>query len=133
MAVSVDEIPPNGIDGIPPKVYVSEPLEAEEAPNGCVSCVTTVTEGVGDVYTEHGTYIWRAIYCLLVVGYAVYFAFAMWYSFGDEGSIRLLWVTCLVVFCVIIYLIKHFFGESMAESCTPCTDWMTKHNETISW
>ena len=115
------------------RVYVSEPLEAEENQNCCTAFVTTVTESVGDLYKEHGTYIWGAVYCLLVVGYAVYFAFAMRYKFGDEGSIRLLWVTCVVIFCVVVHVIKRMFGSDIAQGCKPCTDWLEKYNEIISW
>ena len=48
---------------------------------------------------------------LLAVLYAAYFGYAMWYNIEGEDSIRLLWITCTVVFFIIVKLILDRFGD----------------------
>lgn len=83
--------------------------------------------------TKHGQLLRILFYATLILLYAIYFSYAMYYKFGDEGSIRLLWVTILVLIGFIYYLIKLNFGEQISDSCRPCTEKMALHESMISW
>ena len=48
-------------------------------------------------YSRHKFYIKVGILAVLIVLYAAYFGYALYYEFGSESSVRLLWITCLVV------------------------------------
>ncbi len=66
--------------------------------------------------------------------YAAYFAYAMYYHFGDEPSIRLLWITCFVVLIVALVVFFKYFGEPLGNSFQSATKGViSKHEETISW
>lgn len=47
----------------------------------------------------------------LILGYFAYFIGAMIYCFGDEGSIRLLVVTTVVISCYAMHVIKNQCGS----------------------
>ncbi|XP_046568310.1 solute carrier family 28 member 3-like [Haliotis rubra] len=49
---------------------------------------------------EHKTIIGRVVGSVILVVYLVYLGFCIDYSFGDEGSVRLVWGTCFVLFLV---------------------------------
>jgi len=83
---------------------------------------------VFDRVAEHGSaivafgshnkaYIRLCLMVLLAVLYFVYFVYALSYDFGDEGSVRLLWITCLVVVIVGLVKLRCYLGRH-------CT-WMT--------
>ena len=77
--------------------------------------------------------IWRVIYILMLLGYIAYFSYAMYYHYGDEGSERLLWVTCVVVAIVFISYLWKYFGESISEMAAPAVKVLGRHEELISW
>jgi len=51
------------------------------------------------------SYVTIAIIVILTLLYVAYFCWSLYYAFGDEGSIRLLWITCLVVICLALSLL----------------------------
>ena len=54
---------------------------------------------------RHQSHVTIAIIVILNLLYFAYFCWSLYYAFGDEGSIRLLWVTCLVVICLALSLL----------------------------
>jgi len=56
-------------------------------------------------YSRHKSFIKVGLLVLLVLLYFVYFIYALSYEFGDEGSVRLLWITCLVVVFMILKMV----------------------------
>lgn len=62
---------------------------------------------------SHGKKLKLAIYTLLLLCYFAYFIGAMVYRFGDEGSIRLLVFTLLVLFFFAIHTMKRMFGNQV--------------------
>jgi hypothetical protein len=101
--------------------------------NNFLSIVTLCQKTVHDAWGKYKDAFWKAVYVLLVLGYAVYFGLAMNYEFGSEASIRLLWVTCLVVFCFIIWLVSKYFGTRIFQAFSCCANFMDVHNSAISW
>ena len=114
-------------------VYEEEDEEEEGTPNVIIQFITKAQTKIREGYQEHEKVIWRVFYIVLLLAYAAYFAYAMYYHFGDEGSIRLLWVTCLVVFCVFWYIFFNTFGETIWRTVEPCTKVISKHEELVSW
>ena len=73
-------------------------------------------------------------YTVLVLLYFTYFAYAMYYTrLEDEDAVRLLWVTCLVVFCVILYNIHDRWGKQIGSALRPCVTCVETHSHRISW
>lgn len=56
----------------------------------------------------HSERLKRALCLLGLVGYVAYFLAAMLHSFGDEGSIRLLWITLAVIAGLAYTMLKKF-------------------------
>jgi len=48
-------------------------------------------------YSRNKSYLKAGLTAVLAALYAAYMVYALHYDFGDEPSIRLLWVTCLAV------------------------------------
>ena len=116
-----------------PPVYEEEDEEDDGEPNCFVRNVANIQTGIADFYEEHKKTIWRVIYTVLLLAYAAYFAYAMYYHFGDEGSIRLLWVTCLVVFCVLLYIFFNAFGDPIGRTLEPRIKVIKRNEELVSW
>ncbi|KAL4233365.1 hypothetical protein ACF0H5_008047 [Mactra antiquata] len=64
----------------------------------------------GHFYQRHKLILFRIFIILLVVAYIVYIGVAFSFKFGDEGSIRLLVITILVVLGIIYHYIKSWYG-----------------------
>ena len=85
-------------------------------------------------WERHGQTIKYIIYALLVLGYAVYFGFAMAYEFGSESSIRLLWMTCLAVFIVLVTVISDKWGDAINEKVIdPPVNFVKRHWMLFKW
>ncbi|PAA50102.1 hypothetical protein BOX15_Mlig010716g2 [Macrostomum lignano] len=74
---------------------------------------------------------------LAVAAYFAYFGYSMYCSFGDEGSLRLLWLTCGVVFFAGVYFFKRFFGEKfynavLAKPIEACSKFIDQHSTIFS-
>jgi hypothetical protein len=90
-----------------------EPLERMDC---CSRNVGKIQSGIGTFYSEYNNKIWILIYTVMLILYGCYFSYAMYYRFGDEGSIRLLGVTSVVVLCSIISVVNANFGAKIYEA-----------------
>ncbi|XP_045196631.2 solute carrier family 28 member 3-like [Mercenaria mercenaria] len=61
-------------------------------------------------YQGHKTKLWRVFLGTILILYLVYLGLAFSYRFGDEGSIRLLVVTILIVLGVAYHYLKKLYG-----------------------
>ena len=85
-------------------------------------------------WERHGANIKLAIYALMILGYAVYFGFAMSYEFGSESSIRLLWMTMLAVFIVLVSIISDKFGDKINKYVIqPPVNFINRHWMLFKW
>lgn len=65
-------------------------------------------------YNKNRIVILNILRLILLIGYFVYFAFAMRHErLKNEASIRLLWITCTVVFFMICNILYSFFGKNI--------------------
>jgi len=86
---------------------------------------------------RHKLYIGIALLVILLVLYFAYFGYAMSYEFGDEGSIRLLWLTCLVLVVLLLKLLICCLS-SVCMSTRSCItwnqfNWIRNHQKSINW
>lgn len=65
--------------------------------------------------------------------YAVYVGYAMYYRFGDEGSIRLLCITCAVVGILLVRSIWNCWASSAKNQWGSCIDKLGERASVISW
>ena len=102
--------------------------------NSCMLTVAWIQEYLSIFWKTHGTTIKYIIYALPVLGYAVYFGFAMSYEFGSESSIMLLWMTMLGVFTAILSVISDKWGDSINKNVIePTTNYVKKHWMFFKW
>jgi len=115
-------------------IEVEEELRDEETSNCLVHQVLVCRAAVRQFWLQHRTYIKAAILILLAVLYVIYFGFAMSYSFGDEASVRLLWVTCVVLVVMVITKTNHVVRKqvSMTSEPRPIT-MLRRHSSLINW
>lgn len=73
--------------------------------------VVRVRKSLDRFIKSHRKKLKMAIYTLLLLCYFSYFIGALVYRFGDEGSIRLLVFTLLVLFFYAIHTMKRMFGN----------------------
>ncbi|XP_074659195.1 solute carrier family 28 member 3-like [Tubulanus polymorphus] len=86
---------------------------------GCQKPVTHISNYIRQFYEANRNSIWRIFYAILLAGYAVYFGFAMDYSFGDGPSVCLLVLTLLVIIGYAIVLIHRKFGDKIVAFFDP--------------
>ena len=102
-----------------------------------VSCflgaVIAVESAASDVWQSHRLWLKQAFTVLSVAAFAGYFCYAMYYYFGDEGSVRLLWMTALVVVGVLQGALRRNFGDRIAQVCLPCSSRFSEHRNKVSW
>lgn len=65
-----------------------------------------IQTAVGVVFSKHGNEIKFVIKLFLLLMYFAYFGYAMYYKFGDEGSIRLLVCSLLGVMFLLIHIFQ---------------------------
>jgi pyrimidine nucleoside transport protein len=83
-------------------------------------------EVVHGVWNAHKVQVKTIVLSLLCALYAAYFGYALYYDFGnDEQSVRLLWVTCVVVGCMALSVLRrsvvHCVGGSGGK--VPAVEW----------
>jgi len=88
-------------------------FEDDDEVDECGTCfvidhVATFRSNLVASMCRNKNYIRAIILSLLVLLYFAYFIYALHYKFGDEASIRLLWVTCLVVVILALSLLQSF-------------------------
>ncbi|XP_076446935.1 putative transporter YutK [Babylonia areolata] len=75
-----------------------------------------VRKVLGFINDKMGGYFFPIIFLLL---YIAYFIYAMYYRFGDEGSIRLLWCTLLGIVIASRHRVRDLMGRtSLGKWCT---------------
>ncbi|XP_076437352.1 putative transporter HI_0519 [Babylonia areolata] len=84
--------------------------------NKCSEVVGIVQDAIYGFFTTNEDLLWKLLYLLLLLLYLAYFIGAMVYKFGDEGSIRLLVVTCVVA----LYLVFRLFEFLYRRGNLPC-------------
>lgn len=91
--------------------------ESEEKPPKVIAVMLNFQAAIGKWYRRHKSTIKSVILAVLAIAYAAYFGYAMWYNLEGEDSIRLLWITCVVVFFCIVSLIRDTCGTQIYNSC----------------
>jgi len=83
--------------------------------------------------SRHKAYLKASLLAVLALLYALYFGYAVYYEFGDEPSIRLLWVTCLVVAILALSLLFRCWRPKI-ESISTCKaiSYIHRHHRRIN-
>ena len=102
-------------------------------PEGFANRIHGAQTGISDCCDRNWTTTKWIIIAILLIGYFVYFGFAMAYEFGSEPSIRLLWVTVVVVVCIALYVFWRYFGDSLKQCCGPCTERKERAGRIALW
>ena len=112
-----------------------EDEDAEDGePNAVHKTVASVQKSLSDAWEQHCSKVWKFLALVFVCGYFGYFGYAMYYEkLEHEQSIRLCWVTCVVVFFILVHYIWKHFGANIKETMTPCTNIASQHEERIAW
>ncbi|ESO12301.1 hypothetical protein HELRODRAFT_93209 [Helobdella robusta] len=95
--------------------------------------VANIQNNVANFWQKYKKIFKMCFLFLLVVLYFVYFTFALKYHFGDEGSIRLVWVTSLAVFGIVVSFIIDKFGEDIHKILSPLLNFVHKYTNFINW
>uniref|UniRef100_A0A0B7BQ73 Sodium/nucleoside cotransporter n=1 Tax=Arion vulgaris TaxID=1028688 RepID=A0A0B7BQ73_9EUPU len=74
-----------------------------------------VQRSIIDFYNTHNQMIWRIVKIGMLLAFFAYFAYAMYYSFGDEGSIRLLVCTIFGLTLLAIHYLTGYISPSLAK------------------
>jgi len=117
-------------------VNVDEEDDDDVVVGGCffLDHVTGCRSAMVSLYNRRKSHIKRGVLAVLVALYAAYFTYALYYKFGDEGSIRLLWVTCLVVAILVLSLIKSCLRPRLQRmSSSKSIDFFRQHHGHIKW
>ena len=94
----------------------------------------SVRAWVRNSWTEHRRAIRGAAAFTLLVVFATYFCLAMIYSFGDEGSVRLLWFTCAVIAIVAMKHLKRHYRERLSSMTgTFLRGYLNVDSDILSW
>jgi len=91
-------------------VFQQKDFDPDEYPS-CCRAIYNIQQTLCKFYTEHKCVIWRVFAVICLIAYLVYFALAMNYEFGDEGSIRLLVCTIFGLLLLVLHLTKHHFAK----------------------
>jgi len=118
--------------------YDDEVSTSEESSNSVVRCVVVSRAAVHEFLLRRQAIIKASIIILLAVLYVVYFGCAMYHNFGDEGSIRLLWVTCVVVVATVISATNRVVRDkitltSQLPAISDAIIWLQLHSRLSGW
>ncbi|XP_013390240.1 solute carrier family 28 member 3 [Lingula anatina] len=106
----------------------------EDGGTSCLQNLEKLQSAISSFLNSHNKKLWLALYALLTAAYAAYFGYAMWYQFGDEGSIRLLWVSCLVTAGVLLSVILDRWGDGLYRTCIhPVSVLIERRGRYIRW
>ena len=96
------------------------------------TCVTQCQNTTMDACRKYSSQIVKVVLALCLIGYTVYFAFAIKYSV--EGSKMLIYLTCLTVFCILYVIVRDTFGATISRVVIdPISGWIDKHWSTLKW
>lgn len=82
-----------------------------------IAAILKIQNAIGRGYKRHQATVRTVLLCVFAVAYAAYFGYAMYYSLETEDSIRLLWITCVVVFFCVVKLISDTCGDRIYTAC----------------
>ncbi|CAG5118720.1 unnamed protein product, partial [Candidula unifasciata] len=82
--------------------------------NFCARGIMLVQREIFDFYQDRMAQIWTSIGIGALLAFFAYFAYAMYYRFGDEGSIRLLVCTLLGVLILSQYCLRRHLVRLLA-------------------
>jgi len=123
-------------DNVPPAAYDGLDITNGKDDNG--GRLKNTFEGLqNSIVTfsrENSAAIKTSILVVMVMAYSAYFAYALYYEFGSEASIRLLWVTMTVATCFAICIIQDHCGDSINKHLIePFTKFIMKHWRLFKW
>ncbi|KAI0243279.1 Solute carrier family 28 member 3 [Lamellibrachia satsuma] len=99
-----------------------------------VQAVLWLQKWVHRSWAVHRRSLLRVGGVILLTAYAVYFCLAMVHNFGDEGSVRLLWVTCVVIFFVAMKRLKRRYREQLNTLTEKCLQgYINVDSDKLSW
>ena len=101
--------------------------------NSCVRFIADTHSNVYEWFKENSLLLWRTFLVILSVAYAVYFGVAMAHEFGMEVSVRLLWITCLVVFGIAVCFLHSCAGSGLRKRWQSATGRISTSSSVISW
>ncbi|XP_064648425.1 solute carrier family 28 member 3-like isoform X2 [Lineus longissimus] len=104
------------IDHVELTIEVEDENTEDEEVGCCARGIGRVQSGLRLYYHEYYYNTWNGIYLFFLNCYGAYFIGAMWFSFGDEGSLRLLGMTCVIVFFTIIAFANLKFGKTVYDN-----------------
>ena len=85
-------------------------------------------------YSRHKFYIKVGLLAVLIVLYAAYFGYALYYEFGSESSVRLLWITCLVVAVLQVRMIMRCLRPKLQlMSSSRYANFIRHHHKHVNW
>lgn len=84
--------------------------------NGCSRCVGAIQTSLHDAYSNNKQIVHVVCYIILLLLYLSYFSYAMYFRFGDEGSVRLLVVTIVVAVGLSLNFLLGIYGERLGTS-----------------
>jgi len=104
--------------------------------SGCfiIDHVTGCRSAATAFYSRHRSYFKAGLLTVVVALYFAYFGYALSYEFGEEGSVRLLWITCLVVVVLALSLIMRCLRpqQELTSSSKPI-NYIRQHHRQINW
>ena len=114
--------------------------DEEKGGNCCAKATSSVQKSISAAYAEHKQTVKVLFYILIILLYFAYFTYAIYYSFGDEPSVRLLVCTILIVFLIVgkIVLsvcestIDRYYNKSI-RPCTKSKSWHTAKRYLSLW
>jgi len=113
---------------------IEEEPSNEETSNCLVRRIVICRSAIREFWLRRQAYIKAGILILLAGFYVVYFGYAMYYSFGDEPSIRLLWITCVAFVAMVIKATNHIVSERFSLTSEPrSVALMRRHISIINW
>jgi len=96
--------------------------------------VDRIQASTSQFFNKYGKTISRTFKILMLLGYGGYFAWSLYYEFGTESSIRLLWMTMVAVALVVITMLRDNFGCWISEHIlAPPVGFISRHFRIFKW
>lgn len=126
-------------NGTPPSDgFYDDTMDSKETSRGSDKGIKNALEGFQNnavaFSRRYSSTIKTTILVVMVMAYSAYFAYALYYEFGSESSIRLLWVTMTVAACFAICIVQDHFGDRINELIfEPITNFVLNHWRLFKW
>ncbi|XP_056008147.1 solute carrier family 28 member 3-like [Ostrea edulis] len=99
------------------EIPVTQDKEDEEHLTGCAKVANKIQTTVGVIFSKYGNKIKLVIKLVLLLLYFTYLGYAMYYRFGDEGSIRFLVCSIIGVIFLLIHIFQRLCQSSIGTFC----------------